>query len=59
MVALVCFPSVVAVIPVMPGETPVTSPEPEAVAMVVSELDQLMARPVTTLPLASFVTAVS
>ncbi len=59
-IALVAvLPSLAAVIVALPAATPVTSPLELTVAFVMSELDHVTARPVSTLPLASFVTALS
>jgi hypothetical protein len=53
------FPSLVAVIVAEPIATPVTSPAPFTVALLGSDVDQTMARPVSTLPSAASVEAVS
>jgi hypothetical protein len=53
------FPSLVAVIVAEPAATPVTTPLDETVAMLVLELDQVTARPVSTLLFASYAVAVS
>src|SRR4029077_2295124 len=57
--AVPLLPSLVAVMVTDPAATPVTSPLPLTVAMVLSLDDQLIARPVSGLPLASFGVAVS
>src|SRR5437879_7142666 len=53
------FPSEVAAMVAEPAARPVTSPVPLTRAIVLSPLDQLTARPVSGLPLASFGVAVS
>src|SRR5438876_735282 len=57
--AVPLFPSLVAVIVADPAATPVTSPAADTVAIAVFELVQLITRPLSTLPAASFVTALS
>src|SRR5438552_1975726 len=57
--AVPLFPSLVAVIIADPAATPVTSPAAETVAIAVFELVQLITRPLSTLPAASLVTALS
>ena len=52
-------PSLVAVIIADPAATPVTSPAADTVAIAVFELVQLITRPLSTLPAASLVTALS
>src|SRR2546425_1423673 len=49
------FPSLVAVIVADPGATPLTSPVASTVAVATALVVQAMARPVSTLPLASSV----
>ena len=56
-VALPVLPSLVAVMVAEPATRALTSPEPETVATIVLLDDQVMVRPVRTLPLASRVTA--
>src|SRR5436309_455316 len=57
--AVPLFPSLVAVIVADPAATPVTSPAADTVAIAVFELVQLITRPLSTLPAASLVTALS
>src|SRR2546426_870913 len=57
--AVPLWPSLVAVMVPAPAVTPVTSPLPLTVAMLLLLDDQLMARPVNGLPLASRGVAVS
>jgi hypothetical protein len=57
--ALPLLPSLVAVIVAVPFFLPVTTPDCETVAIAVSLEDHAIARPVSTLPLASFVAAAS
>src|SRR5438309_7057800 len=52
-------PSLVAVIVTDPAATPVTSPVADTVAIAAFELVQLITRPLSTLPAASLVTALS
>src|SRR5438132_1327648 len=52
-------PSLVAVIVTDPAATPVTSPAADTVAIAAFELVQLITRPLSTLPAASLVTALS
>src|SRR6266576_1639239 len=59
MLAVPLWPSLVAVMVTDPAVTPVTSPLPLTVAMLLLLDDQLMARPVNGLPLASRGVAVS
>src|SRR5689334_9130734 len=59
MLAVPLFPSLVAVMVTVPAATPVTSPLLLTVAIVLSLDDQLIARPVNGLPLASLGVAVS
>src|SRR2546426_1988138 len=58
-VALPVFPSLVAVIVGEPAVTPVTSPLPSTVATPVVPLTQLIVRPLSGVPFASFGVAVS
>lgn len=58
-VAVPLCPSLLAVIVTFPGETPVTTPPDETVAMALSLLDQPTMRPGRTLPVASSVVAES
>jgi len=53
------LPSLVALIVEDPAATAVTTPLEATVAAAVLELDHVMARPVSTLPAESFVTAVA
>jgi hypothetical protein len=53
------LPSLVAVIVADPVATPVISPAPDTVAMVVALLDHVTARPVSALPAESLVVTVS
>ena len=53
------FPSLVAVIVVLPAATAVTTPCADTVATAVFELDHVTARPFNTLPTASLSVAVS
>ncbi|HXI94758.1 MAG TPA: hypothetical protein VNG04_01420, partial [Candidatus Acidoferrum sp.] len=53
------LPSDVAVMVADPAAAPVTRPAPFTDAMLVTLLDQVMVRPVSTFPFASFVAAVS
>ena len=55
----VLLQSLVAVIVTLPTPTAATDPLELTVARVLSELDQLIVRPVNILPLASLVVAVS
>src|SRR5215831_9292470 len=57
--AVPLLPSLVAVIVAVPAATPVTSPPLLTVAVPVAPLDQVMLRPVRTLPFASLVVAAS
>jgi len=57
--AVSLLPSLVAVIVAEPFNTPVTTPVDETVAMLVLLDDQVITRPVSTLPAASFVTTES
>ncbi len=57
--AVPLLPSLVAVIVVAPAATPVTSPDEDTVATPAFELDQVTARPFSTLPEASFSVAAS
>src|SRR2546428_1006329 len=58
-VTLPVFPSLVAVIVAEPAVTPVTSPLPSTVATPVVPLTQLIVRPLSGVPFASFGVAVS
>src|SRR5215510_3779841 len=58
-VAVPLLPSLVAVIVAVPAATPVTSPPLLTVAVPVAPFDQVMLRPVRTLPFASLVVAAS
>lgn len=53
------FPSLVAVIVAVPDATAVTTPDVVTVAILLSLVDQSMTRPLSVLPLASYVAAVS
>jgi len=57
--AVPVFPSLVAVIVVLPGATAVTTPAVETVAIALFAVLHAMLRPVSVLPSASFVVAVS
>src|SRR6185437_12772634 len=59
-IAVPVLPSLVAVIVTLPEATPVATPEVESIVAMLGSLDvHTTARPVSTLPLASFVTAVN
>jgi hypothetical protein len=59
MVAEAFLPSAVAVMVAVPAATAVTSPVPDTLALVVSELVQVTCRPLSALPEASRATAAS